>query len=129
MLYLFLSRTGPDKDMGIIIFFCDVVLLIALSFAVGYFCSIGMCALFAIVLLAACLPAPFYFEYREKLRLSLLPPKGSPNKAYLDFQIAFDRATPWTMYGDVFFDLFSLKSFAFFAAVIAIGKTVAYFVR
>ena len=129
MLHLLLSRTGPDKDNGVIILIFDIGLLTALSFAVGYFCSIGMCVYFAIALLVTCLPAPFYYQYREKLRLSMLPPKGSPNKAYLDFQIAFDRATPWRMYGDVFFDLFSPKTYIFFAAVIAIGKTVAYFVR
>lgn len=128
LFYLWNSKSATDKDTGIVIFFLDIILLTALSFSVGYFCSNTACAVFAALLLAACLPAPFYFKYREKLRLSMLPPKGSPNKAYLEFQIAFDRAAPWRMYGDMFFDLFSPKSFVFFAILIAAGKLVAHFV-
>lgn len=127
--YLLFLRSDINKDTAIVIFFVDIVLLVGLCFSVGYFCSIATSLLFTAALLLVCLPAPFYFDHRKKIRLELLPPKGSSNKAYLDFQIAFDKRAPWRIYGDMFFDLFCPKSFVFFAIVTAIGKIVVYFVR
>ena len=40
LLYLLLSRTETDKETAIVVFFIDIILLAALCFAVGYFCSI-----------------------------------------------------------------------------------------
>ena len=128
LFYLWLSKNATDKDTGIVFFLIDIILFAALCFMIGYFRSVDICVFFTIILLAACLLSPYYHRYREKLRLNLLPPKGSLNKAYLDFQIAFDKRAPWRTFGDAFFELFNPITFVFFAIVITIGKLVAHFV-